>query len=90
MTTKEKIIKRLNKMGFDIPMDTSWVCRQRKYADIGGFSWCLNCVENIGSCEPASKALKWKKWVISVDGEISEYFDSALAFYRNNNYIIED
>ena len=76
-------------MGYDIPMDTSWVCRQRKYADIGGFSWCLNTLYDFGSCEPATKEKKRKKWVISPDGEISEYFESASKFYELHNYIIE-
>lgn len=89
MKTREKIINRLNKMGFDIPMDTNWVCRQRKYRDCGGFSWCLNTLYDLGSCEPANKVLKWKKWAISPDGEISEYFESASKFYEDNHYTIE-
>jgi len=74
MTLREKIIKRLNKTcGYDIPLDTKWTCRQRKYRSAGGFSWCLLDIAGTGSCEPASEVLKWKRWVISKDGEIFEW-----------------
>lgn len=88
MTTREKIIKRLNAgFGLSIPVDTTWVCRQRKYRDVGGFSWCLNYVENIGSSEPASTVLRWRKWAYNIEtGEIFEYFESNKDFYKQYNY----
>lgn len=92
MNTKEKIIARLNKgFGLNLPSDTNWVCRQRKYKDIGGFSWCLNCVDNIGSAEPATEVLKWKRWVIEPNtGEIFEYFDSNKERYNLDKCLIEN
>lgn len=92
MTPREKIITRLNKgFGYDIPIDTTWICRKRKYKAVGGFSWSLNCVEGLGCAETATEALKWPIWVIDpISGEIFEYFNTNKDRYKIRNYLIEN
>lgn len=43
MTTKEKIIRRLNKgFGFDIPIDANWKTHERAFRNCGGLSWYIS------------------------------------------------
>lgn len=89
MSLREKIIRRLNKTcGYDIPIDTQWTCRQRKYRPCGGFSWSLHNLEGTGSCEPASKVLRWKRWVISIEGEIFEWCPQYV--HRDGDFVEEN
>ena len=94
-TTKDRIIARLNKgFGFNIPNDARWHTHERAFRDAGGMSWYftdlrLSHRENCGAAVPATECLKWNKWVIDEDAEISEYFNHNREYYINNGCLIE-
>ena len=95
MTTKEKIIKRLNK-GFDfiIPLDANWHTHERAGKSCGCLSWYfsdIRCMyDNYGAAVSATEALKWKRWVIDKDThEIFEYVESERKHYELTDCLIE-
>ena len=78
MTTKEKIIKRLNRaFGFNFTNDNpSYHHGGRGYWS-GCWSWGISNDDiDVGSMSPMSECLRWKKWVYSSRwGEIFEYVE---------------
>lgn len=94
-TTKERVIKRLNKgFGFDIPLDAKWHTHERAFRDCGGMSWYftdirLSHIENCGSADSATECLRWKKWYITDDAEIFEFFEHLRKRCEANGYLIE-
>lgn len=95
-TTKERVIKRLNKgFGFDIPLDAHWHTHERAFRDCGGMSWYfsdlrLGHLQNCGCAEPASECLKWKKWCIDVENaEIYEFFENMREYSESKGCLIE-
>lgn len=95
MTTKEKIIRRLNKgFGFNIPIDANWKTHERAFRNIGGLSWYISDIRcmysNYGAAVSATETLKWKRWVIDrEDHEICEYFEHQRKFYEAYDFLIE-
>ena len=105
MTTKEKIIKRLNEgFDYDIPLNAEILTHQsnggNKKMNGESFSWFLNDTKHcfgllLGSYSPMTECLKWKRWVINPDPnveEIFEYFEEHDEFYRQPrqyNFLIE-
>ena len=96
MTTKEKIIKRLNDgFGFSIPLDARWKTHERKYRDEGGMSWYFSDTrvypsQNVGSADTVTECLSYDRWVIDQDErEIYEYFEHNLKFYELHDFLIE-
>ena len=92
MTTKEKIIKRLNKgFGFDIPIDASWKTHDARgyYRSAGAQSWYFTdhrvpLHELVGSAASATECLKWKRWIIvKSEREIFEYVPGVTTYDKN-------
>ena len=106
MTTKKKIIKRLNEgFGYNLPLDTEIMTHQanggNKKMNGESFSWYLNDKKHafgflLGSYNTITECLKWKRWVINPDPqveEIFEYIEEYDDFYRQPrqyNYLIEN
>lgn len=68
MTTKEKIIKRLNEaFGFDIPNDAFFTTHIKRYGHYDdAFSWAVSWKgSDIGCYDSMTECLKWDKWVYS-------------------------
>lgn len=83
MTTKERIIKRLNKgFGLTIPMDAP--CNHHLGA-LAEWSWSIsNGVHDIGCINSMTDVLKWKRWMI--DTSLRELFycsEKDIEVYKN-------
>lgn len=95
MTTKEKIINRLNKgFGFNIPKDAKWLTHQRAYRECGGLSWYfsdvrLNGWENCGASESATECLSWERWCINKYAEIYPFTEDMRDSVKDGRYLIE-
>ena len=85
---RQKIIERLNKgFGLKIPEDTPWFTHMNRRSD--AFSWWL---DGFGSCESATKVMKWKRWVAIDSGngemEICEYNEKDIPLYEKHRYFL--
>ena len=88
MTSKEKIIKRLNDgFGMKIPNNVPYCHHQATFCADGRWSWSIsNGSHDIGSTASMKECLSWERWVLSVElGEISEYIPNAV--YQNDDII---
>jgi len=86
MTTREKVIKRLNE-GFNagIHQDTPWKTHMKTgWPD--ALSWSIG---RYGCDVSATEALKWDRWVITDDCEIIEYYKGDHDTYLDRDYRIE-
>lgn len=94
MTTKQKIINRLNKgFGFNISQDCPWTHHAARGLFAGGFSWSVNMGSmDIGSAESMTECLKWDKWIFDYNlHEIFRYIPSfAESYAKNPDIIIEN
>ena len=81
MTTKEKIIRRLNKgFGFDIPINAPCFHHLATFYNADGrFSWVIsNGSIDVGSTSSMKECLSWKRWVYNKKlNEIFEYYPNA-------------
>ena len=87
MTTKERIIKRLNKgFGFEIPLDAPYHHHGGRGLFVGCWSWAITeGLDDIGSMHSMSECLKWKKWVLDEDtNEIFEYRPENEEEYKKD------
>ena len=86
MTTKERVIKRLNKgFGFNITFDAHWRTHERSFRDCGGMSWYfsdlrLGHLQNCGQAEPASEhemenAIKEIFWNEEIQQYVGDYIE---------------
>lgn len=79
MTTKEKIIKRLNNgFGYNIPNDAPYCHHQATFCGDGRFSWSISAgAHDIGSTASMKECLSWERWVLDMElGEIFEYYEN--------------
>lgn len=93
MTVRERIIKRLNKgFGLDIPMDAAWKTHDANsgWAQANGaHSWYFVDVRiplqyHVGSQNPASECLKWKRWIIDKsEREIFQYIEGVTSYDKD-------
>lgn len=90
MTTKERIINRLNKgFGFEIPLDAPYHHHGGRGLFTGCWSWSVSTgLLDIGSTDSMTECLKWKKWIYD-NGmhEIFEYRPENEEMYRKVGYI---
>ena len=93
MSTKERIIRRLNKaFGFEFTTDDPSYHHGGRGFWQGAWSWGISHgTMDVGSMESMSECLKWKKWVMSreLDGEIFEYVPSHAELYEKRGDLIE-
>ena len=94
MTTKEKIVSRLNRaFGLNIPLGCPCYHHGGRGMFTGGFSWSVSsgCLD-VGSSYAMTKCLRWKRWIYDMDmNEIFEYDASQVESYKNcRNLLIEE
>ena len=93
MTTKEKIINRLNKgFGFSIPLDAPCTHHQKERYGGGTWSWSVKKGSvDVGSQYSMTECLKWNRWIYDQDmHEIFEYVPSdAKRLEKNPDILIE-
>ena len=98
MTSKEKIIRRLNKgFGFNIPLDAEIKTHQAnsQWSKANGAqAWFISDMRvpfelNLGCCDTMTECLKWKRWIINMDPcerEIFEYFEENSDYFKQPHY----
>ena len=94
MTTKEKIITRLNKaFGWEIPLDAPYMHHQKERWGSGCFSWSVaRGSTDVGSSCSMTECLKWDRWIYSKSlHEIFEYIPNrAGEFEKDRDILIEE
>lgn len=93
MAVKEKIIKRLNNgFGFKIPLDAQWKTHEANSCLAqanGAHSWYfvdtrIPLDQHVGSQDPASVCLKWKRWIIDrSEREIFQYIEGVTTYDKD-------
>ena len=92
MTTKEKIVKRLNSaFNFNFPLDCPYHHHGGRGLFAGGWSWGVtNGVFDVGSIYPMSECLKWEKWIYDTQlHEIYPYVPANEELYKIPEILIE-
>lgn len=87
MSTKQRLIKRLNK-AFNLGITDRHPIFCRMNNRHGGFSWVIALgSHDIGSCASMTECLRWERWVLCLElGELFEYCEKGIY---NKTDIIE-